>query len=246
MKKSILVLIFVLCIFLTFGCSQKKEAEEVVETPEPTEEVINVIDFATVVPKPTETPVPENKEEEQEEKTVTGEKANSENYEKKLVKFSMGDGADLEYVITDIIGEWNNTTVIPNEGDGVVNYYIIPKKKAKKIDDSVACITVYSDEMVIREIDCTVFLDGYEKNKEYIDKVYAFFKDEMPVEVIANFDKDAWKILNETGELDFDKIYKEAEKVKEGEKKEYKHGSFSLEISADNISPYFSLIFYSD
>ena len=239
MKKIVCLILAVFLSFIIFACG-KSNKEEISVTPEPEEKEVEIIDITTPEPVTTD-PVPVTDQPEEKEEF------DEDHYDpdKSLVKFELGDGADVDYVMTEIIDKWDDTSIIRDDGNGVVTYFVIPKEKGSK-GDAIATVKAYDDDFIIREVTAIVFLDEADKHEEAVKKIYNYFASDFPSEFISNFNKDAWEVLSKTGESNYDRVKTELESMKEDETERFEHGSYNFEISVDSLSKAASFTFYSD
>ena len=225
MKKYLTIIISLILLVSCFACAKKAE-EVVTPTEEPVQVTAEPVVLATAEPEPTDTPAPT------EEPTPTP--VSEEDAFKNLI---LGDGADIDYVMNDIIGAWDNFTVKMEDTGIAINYYIIPKKDAKKIDDMIGMVTLDCDDNnTVREVNFSVFIDDYSKNKEAVDKLYEFMVNEYGAESISGFNADVWKGLVDKGTFNFAEAYAKASSLGENDEDKVSFGDIDFKVANDAIT----------
>ena len=226
MKKYLSIIISLLLLISCLACSKQEKEEAPAPTEEPVKHEIETVVLATAEPDPTPTPAPT------EEPTPTP--VSAENAFKNMV---LGDGADIYYVMQEIIGTWDNFTVKEENNDISTNFYVIPKKNAKKIDDMIGMVTLECDDNnIVREVNFSVFIDDYKKNKDAIDKLYDFMINDYAIESIGGFNDKSWKELVDKGTFNFAEAYGKAASLKENEEEKVSFGDIDFKIANDSIT----------
>lgn len=204
----IIMLVVLMAVSL---CSCKKD-----EAPVPT-------------PEPTATPVP-TPEPEVVSFSISTPTPTPENVADKLKDFVISD-ADVDGVMNEDVEEWEGYSVLTVEYEGQTVFYVIHSEEDPDEKDAIGSVTMAYDEEGVTSLSCMI---NMEKNdEEGIQKLYNYFRESFPTEVIGNLSEENWqKVLNK-----FDLSYKKASELsKSGTESRDIFGQFVFHISKESIS----------
>ena len=229
MKKLCFVLIAVSFLMIFVSCGKKEEPEAVepeeTATPEPT---VQIIDMEAAEPTPS--PEPVYYEEPKDDETV-------------MTSYIMSD-ADMDIALCDELGSKDGISVVSNEFEGQIIYYIIPENDSTDVNKAIGNVIVTMDENCITEARCSVFMNDMGKNKEKFKTVFEFFRDEFPLTAVCNIGETVWNKVKEEVPMDFDDacskvstgIIDETKEVEEEEENVLSFGKFSYSTNRDSAT----------
>lgn len=194
MKKLMLLVIAALVVAglvfcVTLNARTKAPAEgtptevpeltpEPTATPEPTTEPV-IIEIADPTPNPD---------------TVSSE-----------LKDLVISDADVDAVMIEDVHAWQGFSVVSvgYEGQQTI-FYVIPDDTSTDISTAIGEVVMSFNNDMVNSLNCRVYLDSMKKNEDKIRKLYDYFLNSFPVEVVGNLDPTVWVSIRDYIDMSFD------------------------------------------
>jgi len=224
-KLFLLVAAVVIVIALVLGLSLSgtKAPQEGTPTEAP-----QMTPEATATPEPTAEPIVIELSEDVEAAQAEAISTASEDLKDLVIS-----DADVDAVMIEDVHAWQGFSVKTVEYEQQTIFYVIADDIGSDETNAIGAVIMSYNTDMVNSLNCQVYLDSIKKNEDKIRKLYDYFLNTFPVEVVGNLDVDAWMGIRDVIHMDFDSA---AESAASGTETRDLCGQFVFHVANSLIS----------
>ena len=113
--------------------------------------------------------------------------------------------ADVDAVMIEDVHAWPGFSVKDVVYDGQQTiFYVIPDDVGEDIESAIGEVVMSFNNDMVNSLNCKVYLHSIKKNEDKIKKLYDYFLNTFPIEVVGNLNQNAWYAIRDIIHMDFE------------------------------------------